>query len=86
MINAFRLLYKERKFTTILQTEEQVREVIKSELLDEFTHPRARQSPEKKFTLALDRISLSTLTDEEKKMMIKVYNEEYINLSTEYRK
>ena len=56
MIKAFRLLYKERKSTSELQTEEQIREVIKSELLDEFTHPRARQSPEKKLELALDRI------------------------------
>ncbi|TQR13362.1 hypothetical protein [Psychrobacillus soli] len=85
MINAFRTLYKDRKFTTELQTEEQVREVIKSELLDEFTHPRARLSPEKKLKLALDRISVCTLSDDEKKWIENVYKEEYINLSTEDR-
>ncbi|MFJ8064953.1 hypothetical protein ACIQYS_09995 [Psychrobacillus sp. NPDC096426] len=85
MIEAFQLLYKERKWTSELQTEEQVLEVIKSELLDEFTHPRARLSPEKKFSLALDRISLSTLSYEEKEMMIRVYEEEYINLSIDDR-
>ena len=83
MIEAFRLLYKERKFTTELQTEEQIRELIKSELLDEFTHPRARLSLEKKLGLAFDRISLSTLLDEEKKLIKNIYEEEYIKLSTD---
>lgn len=83
MINAFRLLYKERKYTTELQTEEQIRKLIKSELLDEYTHPRARLSIEKKLGLALDRISISPLSDEEKKWIEKIYKEEYINLSTE---
>jgi len=81
MINAFRFLYKERKLTAELQTEKQVREVIKSELLDEFTHPRARLSPEKKLAFALDRISACSLSDEEKKSIENVYKEEYINLS-----
>lgn len=85
MIEAFRLLYKERKFTTELQTQEQIRELIKSELLDEFTHPRARLSLEKKLGLAFDRISKSPLSDDEKELLEKVYKEEYIKLSTEDR-
>lgn len=83
MIEAFRLLYKERKFTTELLTEEQIRELIKSELLDEFTHPRARLSLEKKLGLAFDRISISKLLDEEKKLIKNIYEEEYIKLSTD---
>lgn len=45
MIDAFKLLYKNRTTNDI--TEEEVRNVIKSELLDEYTHPRVRQSIEK---------------------------------------
>ncbi|GGA27064.1 hypothetical protein [Psychrobacillus lasiicapitis] len=85
MIEAFRTLYKDRKFTTEIQSEEQIREVIKAELLDEFTHPRARLSPEKKLKHALDRIRISTLSEEEKNLLEDVYKEEYINLSTEDR-
>ncbi|MFJ5769746.1 hypothetical protein [Psychrobacillus sp. NPDC093180] len=85
MIKAFRTLYKDRKFTTELQSEEQIREVIKAELLDEFTHPRARLAPEKKLKLALDRISVSTLSEEDKELLKHVYRQEYIKLSTEDR-
>lgn len=83
MIKAFQLLYKERKSIQSIQTEEQVRQIIKSELLDEFTHPRARLTIEKKYALALERINNSQLTDEQKSMMLKVYEEEYSNLSTD---
>lgn len=85
LIKTFRVLYKERKSTSNAQTEEQIREVIKSELLDEFTHPRARKSPEKKLELAYNRISKSSLSDDEQILIKKVYEEEYINLSTEYK-
>lgn len=51
MIEAFRQLYKDRKSMDAIQTIEAIRTVIKSELLDEFTHPRARQSIEKSMPL-----------------------------------
>jgi hypothetical protein len=85
MIKAFRLLYKERKSIEALQTEEQIRDIIKSELLDEFTHPRARQSIEKKYELAIERIAQSQLSYEQKNRILDVYKEEYKNLSTDNR-
>ena len=82
MIKAFQLLYNDRKSMEELQTEEEIRNIIKSELLDEFTHPRARQSIEKKYELALKRIKNSKLSMEEQSQIIAVYQDEYTKLST----
>ncbi|WP_144509717.1 hypothetical protein [Bacillus sp. FJAT-22090] len=85
MIKAFQHLYKGRKSIDVLQTEEQVRQVIQSELLDEYTHPRARQSIEKKYALALERIDQSQLPQDQKQLIKEIYKEEYKILSTEDR-
>ncbi|MFF2752856.1 hypothetical protein ACFVR1_03725 [Psychrobacillus sp. NPDC058041] len=84
MINAFQRLYKGRIALEKIQTEEEIRKVIQSELKDEFTHPRARQSVEKKYKLAISRIQISTLSLEEKLRLEDVYKEEYLKLSTGY--
>ncbi|MEK4485564.1 hypothetical protein MHH81_08145 [Psychrobacillus sp. FSL H8-0484] len=84
MIEAFRQLYKDRKSMDAIQTIEAIRTVIKSELLDEFTHPRARQSIEKKYALALERIKNSNLSINQKQMILDAYFDEYTKLSTEY--
>lgn len=82
MINAFQQLYKNRVSIEKIQTEEEVRKVIASELKDEFAHPRARMSLEKKLELALSRIQGSSLSEEERNTLINVYNDEYAKLST----
>ena len=83
MIKAFQLLYQNRQSVTDIQTIEEVRSIVHSELLDEFTHPRARLSMQHKYKLAMDRISDSKLTDLQQQMIIGLYNEEYKKLSTE---
>lgn len=85
MIKSFQHLYKGRRSINDLQTIEQIREVIQSELLDEYTHPRARQSIKKKYALAIERIHLSTLSQEQKQMIIETYKEQYEILSTDDR-
>ena len=42
MINVFQLLYPNRQSIRNIQTEDEVKAIIHSELLDEFTHPRAK--------------------------------------------
>lgn len=84
MIEAFRLLYKDRKSMDAIESIEAVRTVIKSELLDEFTHPRARQSIEKKYALALERIKNSNLSLNQKQLILEAYFDVYTKLSIEY--
>lgn len=83
MIKAFQLLYQNRQSISAIQTEEEVRGIIQAELVDEYTHPRARLSVQKKYSLAIDRIKNSKLSDNQQKMMLGLYNEEYKKLSTE---
>lgn len=85
MIKAFQLLYQNRQSVSKIQTEEEIRCIIQSELLDEFTHPRARLSVQKKYSLATDRIKNSKLSDTQQQMMLEVYMEEFKKLSTEYQ-
>ena len=82
MINAFQQLYKGRIALEKIQTEDEIRLVINSELKDEFTHPRARLSSVKKYQLAIQRIQGSELSEEEKHVLLSVYEEEYLKVST----
>ncbi|WP_391122121.1 hypothetical protein [Psychrobacillus sp. L3] len=84
MIDAFHQLYKGRGALEKVRTEEEVRRVIQSELMDEFTHPRARRSIETKYGFAITRIKSSKLSSEEQNCLIDVYKEEYAKLSTGY--
>ncbi|MFJ7826404.1 hypothetical protein [Psychrobacillus sp. NPDC096623] len=82
MIKAFQVLYQNRQSVRDIQTEDEVRAIIHSELLDEFTHPRARLSIQKKYSLAMDRINNSGLSENEQIMMHNLYKEEFKKLST----
>ena len=79
MIDAFKLLDKNR--TTNDNTEEEVRNVIKSELLDEYTHPRVRQSIEKKREMITERVKNSKLSISQQEDILLVIHEEYMKLS-----
>ncbi|QFF98919.1 hypothetical protein PB01_08790 [Psychrobacillus glaciei] len=84
MINAFHQLYKGRVELEKVRTEEEVRQFIQSELMDEFTHPRARRTIETKYGFAITRIKSSKLSSEEQKCLLDIYKEEYEKLSTGY--
>lgn len=85
MIKAFQLLYQNRQSVSNIQTEEEIRGIIHSELLDEYTHPRARLGIQKKYSLAMDRIKNSKLSANQQQMMVELYNEEFKKLSTDYK-
>lgn len=80
MIKSFQLLFKGRKFVEDIQSEQQIRQVIQSELLDELTHPRVRQSIDKKYLLAVTRIEESDLAEVDQLQIISLYDEEYAKL------
>ncbi|MEI4768230.1 hypothetical protein WAX74_00980 [Psychrobacillus sp. FJAT-51614] len=82
MIIAFQQLYKGRIALDKIQTDDEIRQVISSELKDEFTHPRARLSVVKKYQLAIQRIQASNLNNEDKKALLSIYKEEYLKVST----
>lgn len=84
MIKAFQQLYKDRIALAKLQTEEEIRKLIRSELKDEFTHPRVRLSLDKKYALAIARVQSSRLSEQEKQAILSAYREEYSDLSTGY--
>lgn len=84
MINAFQTLYKGRIALEKIQSEGEIRQIIRSELRDEFTHPRARQPIDKKYELAMIRIESSLLSTDDKNSLKEVYDEEYSKLSTGY--
>ena len=79
MIDAFKLLYKNRASVNI--TEVDVRNTIKSELLDEYTHPRVRQSIEKKYQMVIERVKNSKLSISQQEDILLVIHEEYMKLS-----
>ncbi len=83
MIKAFQLLYQNRQSVSSIKTEEEVRAIIHSELLDEYTHPRARLSIQKKYSMALERIENSKLSNKQQQAMVELYKEELKKLSTE---
>lgn len=80
MIKSFQILFKGRKFVEDIQSEQQIRQVIQSELLDELTHPRVRQSIDKKYLLAITRVQQSDLAEVNQQQIISLYEEEYAKL------
>ena len=86
VISSLKLLYKERKSLQTIQSEEQVREILKAELLDEYTHPRARLSIEKKFNLLKSKIGNSALLPKEQEDLVTILKVEYEKLSGENEK
>ncbi len=77
VISSLQLLYKDRKSLQTIQSEEQVRQILKAELLDEYTHPRARLSVEKKYTLIKSKVANSTLLPKAREELLSVLQEEY---------
>jgi len=83
IISSIKVLYQDRKALETLQNEDQVRGIFQSELLDEYTHPRARVSLKKKLEFIEAKIRNSTLFMDEQEALITVLHEEYRKLSME---
>jgi hypothetical protein len=80
LLEAYRKMWSNRSLTNEQNYNEEngkqlLFEAIEKELRDEMTHPRLRQSAEVKFHIAVKRIMSSSLSDNEKLGLIKLYLE-----------
>ena len=74
LLMAYSELWKNRLVTDgSLSAEEVIKEAIKRDLLDEYSHPRARKSKDRKFLLATNRIINSDLSNEVKVALVSLH-------------
>ncbi|WP_445612538.1 hypothetical protein [Geobacillus sp. YF-1] len=77
LLDGYRRLWPNRSLTTETLDEQRSKallyETIRQELLDEWTHPRLRQTPEVKFYYAVKRVTASDLPDDIKIALIQAY-------------
>lgn len=74
LLNAYRSIWKNRRLSAETGHEEKVlKEAIFRELKDKNSHPRVRRLPAEKYVLATKRIIESSMTDEEKVLLIKLH-------------
>lgn len=73
MIEAYKRLWPDRQGIQRITTQQELENSILVELNDELTHPRVRKSMEEKLALATERISQSSLTEQEKIALLQLY-------------
>ena len=73
MIEAYKRLWPDRQGIQRITTQEELENSILVELNDELTHPRVRKSMDEKLALATERISQSSLTEQEKIALLQLY-------------
>jgi len=72
VIQAFQSMWNQRSSVDRLSFTEMC-QLIRSELLDERTHPRVRKTPIEKFLMVKGRIEESTMPEQIKKDLIDLY-------------
>ena len=82
IIQAYQTLFPFRKAATTITTIEQLDRCIRSELLDELTHPRVRKTPTDKLQIAVDRIENSDISDMLKVQLIQLYMTVFESVNT----
>jgi hypothetical protein len=81
LLEAYISMWNNRKILKGGNPADVLEELIRRELLDENSHPRARKSISEKFYLCIKRVSESLLSDREKIAIISVYVVEMEKLS-----
>lgn len=82
LIEAYQTLFPFREATQTISSSNDLESIIKTELLDELTHPRVRKSSSEKLQLAFLRIDESSLGDLEKKSLKAFYEEVFNSVNT----
>lgn len=82
IIQAYKSLYRFRQASTTITTIEQLKQRIRIELLDEFTHPRVRKTPSEKLQIAVDRVEKSDISDIVKEQLIQLYKTVFESVNT----
>ena len=83
VVSALKILYKDRKALEQVHSKEQVREILRAELLEEYTHPRARLPLDRKYPLIKSKIENSVLSITDQTELLFYLNDEYEKLSME---
>lgn len=73
LLEQYRVLLHNRKLPVEENSKKTLLEAMKSELKDEYTHPRIRRPLYEKFYSAVQRVLQSSLTPEEKLTFIATY-------------
>ncbi|MFD1737164.1 hypothetical protein ACFSCX_11440 [Bacillus salitolerans] len=81
ILNAFRQIWINRSLESNEDAHTTLLNAIQVDLQDELSHPRVRVSPYQKFHLAVRRIIQSKLTDQDKLVLIRIYEEEITKLT-----
>lgn len=73
LLEQYRLLMHNRELPIQENSEKTLSEAMKSELRDEYTHPRLRRPLYEKFYIAVKRVLQSSMTSEDKMHFIEMY-------------
>ena len=82
LIASYKELFSGRGYANEIETLGQLEAIIKSELLDELTHPRLRKKPDQKLELAYERIENCSLSLVEKQRLKTLYKEVYDSVNS----
>lgn len=82
IIQAYQTLFPFRQASSSIKKIEQLEGIIRMELLDELTHPRVRKTTVEKLQMAYERIENSSLSDNLKMELKKLYMTVYKNVNT----
>lgn len=75
LLGEYRMIWNNRLLASSdHSSEETLKEAIKRELLDENSHPRIRKNKYEKYYLAINRITMATISNEAKVSLIRVHN------------
>lgn len=80
LVEAFNMMWHERSSTQNGSISDMIA-LIRSELRDEFTHPRVRRSPMEKYRFAIDRIEQLPVEDEIKHELTRLYTMELTSIT-----
>jgi len=82
LIEAYQTLFPFRSASQTISSLKDLESIIKTELLDELTHPRVRKNSSEKLQLAFLRIDKSSLAEQEKTSLKALYEEVFNNVNT----
>jgi len=82
LIEAYQTLFPFRQSTKSITSMNDLESIIKTELLDELTHPRVRKDSSEKLQLAFLRIDESSLSEQEKTSLKAFYGEVFNNVNS----
>lgn len=82
LIEAYQTLFPFRGATQTISSLNDLESIIKTELLDELTHPRVRKNSSEKLQLAFLRIDESSLAEHEKTSLKAFYEEVFNSVNT----